>query len=96
MNGFHIKGMAEDKRDVERRTEISNPVPGENAFNRYDDVFGIGSDRGKKVLAGTLHVLVKLYLSGLIQDADIHIFAVQVDSAVKFVLLGVESHKASS
>jgi hypothetical protein len=34
--------------------------------------------------------------SYLIKDAEIHFFRVQVDSAIKFVLFGVESHLASS
>jgi len=41
-------------------------------------------------------VSMQFDLSCLIQDAEIHLVGMQVDSAIKFVLFGVESHLASS
>lgn len=35
-------------------------------------------------------------VSCLIQDADVHGSGVQIDAAIVFVLLGIESHRVSS
>jgi hypothetical protein len=39
-----------------------------------------------------LHVTVKQRLTSLVEDADVHGTGMQVDTAVKWVLRGVQSH----
>jgi hypothetical protein len=41
-------------------------------------------------------VFVKYGVAFLIQDADVHGSGMQIDAAIEFVLLVIESHKVSS
>ena len=45
---------------------------------------------------GIPFVLVQPDFPRLIEDAEVHFFGMQVDSAIKLVLFGLESHLASS
>jgi hypothetical protein len=96
MDCFHIEGMAQDEGDTLFLAEIGQPVPGEHAFHRNDNVFTVGGDGGKEGFRIGIHVPVLPDFSFLVEDADIHFFRVQVDSTIKFVLFGVKLHKVSS
>jgi hypothetical protein len=50
-----------------------------------EERFGVRSD-----------VLVNSDLAFGIEDTDVHLLGVQIDSTIVFVLFGVESHMASS
>ncbi len=89
MNGFHIEGMAQDKRDVLLGTQIGDPVPGEHAFGSNDDVFPERLYGVEKDFQVGSYVSVQHDLSRGIQDAQIHFLGMQVDSTVKIVLFGV-------
>jgi hypothetical protein len=58
MNGFHVEGMTEDKRDVFLGAQVGEPVPGEHAFDRDDDIRPIRRNGFEKGLWGRLHVPV--------------------------------------
>jgi len=77
-------------------TEVSDPVPGKHALDSHDDILPEGcQDMEKRFRIGS-DVLVKAYLAFGIKDTDVHLFGVQIDSTIVFVLLGVKSHMASS
>ena len=92
MNGFHVECMAKDKGDLLISAEISNPVLGEDALNGNDNVLTIGSNGLQKDIRVCLDVTVQEDLSLLIEDAEIHCSCMQIDTAVKLVLMGVKSH----
>ena len=46
----------------------------------------------EEVFSAALHVLVEEDLAVLVENAEVHGFGVQIDSAVVGVRLGVESH----
>jgi len=69
---------------------------GEHAFHSHDDVFPEGLYSIEKDLGVGINVPVQSDLLGFIQDTEIHFSGMKIDSAIKFVLFGVESHKASS
>jgi hypothetical protein len=48
MDGFHIEGVTEDEGDVLLCAQISDPVPGEDAFNGHHDIFSVSFDGFKK------------------------------------------------
>jgi hypothetical protein len=96
MDGFHVEGMTQDKGDAVVFAEISDPVPGEHAFDSDNDVFQVGLDGPKKDISLGFDVPVEKDLSGLIEDTEVHFFGMKVDFAIKLVLFGVESHWASS
>jgi len=85
-----------DKGDTLPATEVSNPVPGEHALDSYNDVFPERLYRLEEELGVGLNVSAQSDLPGFIQDTEIHFSGMKIDSAIKFVLFGVESHMASS
>jgi hypothetical protein len=96
MNGFQVEGMTEDKRDPMFSTEISKPVPGKHAFGRQDDLIAVGGDGLEQRLWGGGHGPVQQRFTSLVEDAQVHGAGVEIDTTVKRVLLGVESHEVSS
>jgi hypothetical protein len=91
MNGPHVQGMAQDKRNFLINTEISQPVPGEHAFCTDDNVIPVWFYGPEKKIRFGFDVSVQDDLSFLIKDAEIHFVGVQVDTAIIFVLFGVKS-----
>ena len=85
--------MAQDKRDILLIAEISDPVPGEDAFDGYDNIFPEWSNSLQEDIGIGLDVSVQDDLALLVEDAEVHSPGMQIDTAVKFVLLGVKSHK---
>ena len=96
VDGLHVEGMAQDKGNPFLRAEVGEPGPGEQAFDRDDDVSPIGCNVPEKRLRAGFHVAMQQDLAILVEDADIHGPGVHVDAAVKLMLLGGESHEVSS
>ena len=92
MDGLHVEGMTEDKRDPMVSTEVSKPVPGKHAFGRQNDLIAVGGDGLEQRLWGGCHVTVQQRFTSLVEDAQVHGAGVEIDTTVKRVLLGVESH----
>lgn len=96
MDRFHVEGMTEDKGDALGGAQIGQPVPGEDALDGHDHILPIrGDDREEGLFAGWA-IVMGLDLSLLVENAHIHGPRVQIDAAVKFVLLSVKSHQPSS
>jgi hypothetical protein len=91
MDGLHVQGMTKDKRDTVVSTEVSQPVPGQQACGREDDLIAGGSDGLAQRLRGGWHVPVPPRFPGLVEDAQGHGAGVEIDPTIKRVLLGVES-----
>jgi hypothetical protein len=96
MDRLHVEGMTQHEGNPLLRTEISQPVPGEDTFDTDDDIPAIGGDGLEQRFWGGWHVTVNENFPGLVQDAKVHGAGVQVDATVKLVLLGVKSHEVSS
>jgi hypothetical protein len=92
MDRFHVKGMTENEGDVLLGTEVSDPVPGEHAFDSDHDVLAEGSNGTEKSFRVCVDVLMNPDIATGIEDTDKHIFGMQIDSTIKLVLLGVKSH----
>jgi hypothetical protein len=88
--------MAQDEGDRLLGAEIGEPVPDEHAFDGDNDILPVGLDGPEKVIRGGSAVTVEHGFALLIQDAKVHGSGVQIDSAIKLVLVGVKSHMASS
>jgi hypothetical protein len=91
MDGLHVQGMAEDERDAFVSTQVGQPVPGEQAFDRDDETLSRGRNDIQTGLRGRLHMTVHENLAALIEDADVHGTGMQVDAAVTLVLGVVKS-----
>jgi hypothetical protein len=88
--------MTKDKGDVVLGTEVRQPVPAEDAFHADDEVINITKDQLEEQFRVGIDVLMNFDLAPVADNADIHFSGVQIDSAVMFVLLGVESHDVAS
>jgi hypothetical protein len=84
--------MAQDEGDRFSGAEIGEPVPDKHAFDGDDDILSVGLDGPEKIIRCGFAVTVEHGVALLIQDAKIHGSGVQIDSAIKLVLVGVESH----
>jgi hypothetical protein len=97
MNGFHVKSMAENEVDAFARTEIREPVPGEEALDRDGEVFSERSDGFQEnVRIGGQVSMKKKDLSFLVEYARVHVPCMKVNTAVVLVVRLVESHQAVS
>jgi hypothetical protein len=88
--------VAEDERALLFGTQVGEPVPGEEAFNGHDPTVTIGCHGPEKGVGSGLHVAVQHDFTIVAQDADVHAAGMQIDTAVKWVWMGVESHEVSS
>ena len=96
MDGLHGEGMTEDTRDPMCSTEVSKPVPGQQACGRQNDLIAVGGDGLEQRLWGGCHVPVQQRFTSLVEEAQGHGAGVEIDPTGKRVLLGVESHEVSS
>ena len=92
VDGFHVEGMAEDEFDTLISAQISDPVPGESAFDGDDEIVSVHFYSFQEGLPVCFDVLVEENFPLGVNDTQIHGFCVQVDSAVILVLFRVESH----
>src|SRR5262249_35266802 len=86
----------EDKRNTVFSTEVRQPVPGKHAFGSQDDLIAVRGNGLEKRLWGGGHVTVQQRFTSLVEDAHVHGAGVEIDTTVKRVLFGVESHEVSS
>src|SRR4029450_13195591 len=96
MDGFHVEGVPQDKGDFLFSAEIGEPIPGEHAFDRDDQTLTVGSNSREEWFRSGFHITVQQGLTIVAQDADVHGTRMQVDTAVKLVWVGGESHAVSS
>ena len=96
VDGPHVESVTEDERDIFFGTEISEPIPGEHTFDGDDDVFAVRFDHREEGIGLSMDVFMEQDVPVLVEDAEIHGPGVEVDTAVEFMLLSVESHEASS
>ena len=93
---LHGQRMAEDEGDALSGTEIREPIPGEHTFDGDDEIVAVGGDGVQERLGRRLDVAMQEHLAGRIEDAEVHRFHMEIDSAVVAVLTVVESHMLSS
>jgi hypothetical protein len=89
---FHGKRMTEDEGDACVSTQVSEPIPGEEACNGNNQSVAVRGNGLEKGFGGCWHIAVEQHCSVLLQDADGQGAGMQVDATVKLVLIGVESH----
>jgi len=92
VDGFHVERMTEDESYTLFFAQICNPVPGERTFNRDHETIPVLLDRFEECLPVSLDVSMQKHRATMINDAEIHGFSVQIDSAIIFVLFSVKFH----
>ena len=92
---FMYKCVAEHEIDVFICAQIGQPVPGKHALGADDQVFAKTLDGSQEVEWLGPHVPMQPLVPLTIEDAQVHPSGVQIDAAIEFVLLIVESHHGS-
>jgi hypothetical protein len=92
MDGFHIESVAEDEGDILIGAKIGEPIPGEEAFDANDDVAAEWLNGGEELIRIGFDVFFETDFSGLIENAEKHSTGKEINTAIKLVLFGVESH----
>jgi hypothetical protein len=88
--------MPQDQGNLCARAEVSQPVPGKDTRDRNDAILTLRSNGPQQGIRTGLHVLMHENIASLVEDADLHRPRVQVDPALRLMLLGVEWHEVSS
>jgi len=96
MDRLHREGRAQDKRQPLLRPEIGEPIPREETCDGDDKPLALRSNGLEKGCGSCWHVAVQHDRAVLTQDTDVQGAGMQVDAAVKWMLLGVEAHAVSS
>ena len=86
VDGLHVEGVAEDEGDVMLGTEVSEPVPVEDALRRHDQVVPEGLDGFEEAGPVAGKVLVKQDVAFGVQNAQIEGAGMKVDPAVMLML----------
>src|SRR5262245_57853903 len=92
MNRFHVERMTQNESNPLTSTQIGQPVPRKDAFDRDDDVLAERIDRFQERLRIGLHVAMKNDRTELVHHAQVHCSRVQINSTVMGMLLRIESH----
>ena len=81
MDGLHCQGVAEHERDAFGRADIGDPIQGEHALDRHHQSVAVERDDLEECLRRRWHVPVHKYLTGAVEDADVHRLHVEIDPA---------------
>ena len=92
VNGFHVEGVSEDKVYTFFPAQICKPVPGEGAVHANYEIIPVLFDRFQEYLPVSLDVSMEKHRALAVNNAEVHGFCVQVDSAIILVLFRVEFH----
>jgi hypothetical protein len=93
---FHLQRVPEDNGHLFRGAEVGEPGPGQETFDRDDQIVPIGCHALENRLRTGVHVALQQDLAVLAKDTHGHAASMQINAARRFVLLGVESHEVSS
>ncbi len=87
---------AVNEGDLLGMAQIGQPVPVKGRFAAQHDVGAKRFDLGEEffTLAG-FEIPLEVFFAVLVDDTGVHLVGVQVDSAVKLVLLRIEIHLVS-
>jgi hypothetical protein len=95
VHGFHREGMPQDQSSALVGAEVGEPIPGKHALDGHDEPLAVRGDGLEKGFWSGFHVAVQQNFAVVVHDTDVHAPGMQVDTAVKGVLVGVESHVRS-
>ena len=89
--------MNRHERDAFSGAHIGEPIPGEHALGRHDEVVSrYGATVYEQGLRCRWHSAMHEHLAGGVEHAHIHRLHVQIDPAIVLVLVVVESHLSFS
>jgi hypothetical protein len=96
VDGFHRESMSQDEGHALFGAEVGKPIPGADACNGHHQTGTIGGHGLEQGVGSGFHVAGPQDFPVVAQNTDVHAAGMQVDAAVKAVLIGGESHEVSS
>jgi hypothetical protein len=96
VNGRHREGMPQHEGHPFVHTAIGEPIPSEETLDGDDQPRTRGGHGLENVFRRRFHSAVQQDFPSLTQDADVHAPGMQVNTAVKLVLVGGEAREVSS
>jgi hypothetical protein len=94
--GLHRQRVPEATSDPCAGPQVGQPVPGEDTCDTDDEGRPRGCDGLEQGCWPSGPIPVQPKLTGLTQDTDVHGAGMQLDTAVKWVLLRIEAPEVSS
>jgi hypothetical protein len=92
VDGLHVEGVAEHERDLVLSTEVGDPVPGKHAFDADDEPIAERLDGAEQGFGPGRQLAVEVDGAVVIEDTQVHTSGMQIDSAIKSMGRGVETH----
>lgn len=91
MHGFHREGMPQNAGDPFCSPQVSEPIPGEETLDGHAQAVTRRGDGLEERCRSGWHMTVQQHCARVVHDTAIHAPGLQVDTAVKGVLMGVEA-----
>lgn len=95
VDGPHVEGVTEDEMNAFVTTQVSQPVPGEHALDRDNEVIPIRFDCPQERRRSCFGIAMEQDFAVMAENAQVDGAGMQIDAAVVGVRLGVESHLRS-
>jgi hypothetical protein len=96
VHGLQREGMPQDNGNTLVRTEIGQSIPGKQTLDGHDEALAVRGDGLEQGFRCGCHVAVQQDFASVSHDTDVHAPRMQINTTVKGVLVGVESHEVSS
>jgi hypothetical protein len=93
---FHLQRVPEDNGHLCLGAEVGEPVPGQETFERADQLRPLGCPGLEKRLRTGVHGAMPQDLAVLAKETHVQAASMQIKAALRFGLLGVESPEVSS
>jgi hypothetical protein len=91
MDGFHVKCIAQNERNLVFGAKIGDPVPGKHVHDADHHIFKEKEDDVEQQFGIGLKILMHSGFALLADDAHVHFSCMQIDAAIKFVTLIIKS-----
>ena len=84
VDGLHVESMSQNERDAGIFAHIGHHIPVERALAGHGQIVPVRSNQLQKTfLIMRFDVFMQQLVTRLVHDAQIHVFRVQIDSAVE-------------
>jgi hypothetical protein len=92
MERFHRERVPEDQRTPSARTEIGQPIPGEEAFAAADEIAPVGCHGFEKGVWASRHMPVDKNLAIRVHAAEVQGTGLPIDATVNLMVFRVKAH----
>jgi hypothetical protein len=92
MHRSHLERLAQDQGKAFLRTQVREPIPGEETFDRYSYILALRRDHPQKRCRRGGPILMPQLRAALIGHTDVQRFRMEIDATILLMRLRVEVH----